>query len=400
MNGATMPHTTPSTKRKRWSYSAGEWGRNRVRVYERPERGDLFLQYAETQADGELRQVRVSLGRCSQKDAKIKADEIAAKFATLETTTTEAKPATLQSLFDSYEREVTPGKERGTQRHDRVALDLFLHCFGADRDPLSLSRRDWDSFIRQRRRGTLRPKKRAAGVVGGRQIQYDLKTLLAVLNWATTVNNDRGQPLVVRNPLKGMPMPSADSPRRPRLTDDEYRAMLAKASEVHPLFWLALVLAHETGHRIGSILLLRWSDVSLDRRTIRWRADNDKIGFEHETLLTADAAAALEAEQRRQGAIGAAWVLPSPDDLSHHVYRRTMYDWWALCEVLAELTPVERRGFHSLRRQFATEMKHAPLKDLCYLGGWKSAATVINVYQQPDAETMQAALNARRTVSR
>jgi hypothetical protein len=59
-----------------------------------------------------------------------------------------------------------------------------------------------------------------------------------------------------------------------------------------------------------------------------------------------------------------------------------------------------RGGFHSLRGQFATEMKHAPLKDLCYLGGWKSAATVINVYQQPDAEIMQAALNARRTVSR
>lgn len=394
-----MPRTSPRNTRKRWSYSAGEWGRNRVRVYERPERGDLFLQYAEPQADGELRQVRISLGRCSQDDAKIKVDEIAAKFATVKPAEAAAEPVTLQSLFDNYEREVTPGKVRGTQRHDRVAFDLFVRCFGAERDPLGLSRRDWDKFIRERKRGTLRPKGRRAGLVGGRQIQYDLKTLLAVLNWATTVTDDRGDPLLVRNPLKGMPMPSAVSPRRPRLADDQYRAMVGKAFDVHPLFRLALVLAHETGHRLGSILGLRWSDVNLERRTIQWRAENDKIGFDHLTLLTADAVAALDAQQRRQGAIGNAALLPSAKDPTRHVCRRTMYDWWELCEERAGLEPVPWRGFHSLRRKFATEMKHAPLKDLCYLGGWKSAATVINVYQQPDAETMQSALDARRALS-
>jgi hypothetical protein len=73
-----------------------------------------------------------------------------------------------------------------------------------------------------------------------------------------------------------------------------------------------------------------------------------------------------------------------------------MYDCWELCEGRAGLEPVPWRGFHSLRRKFATEMKHAPLKDLCYLGGWKSAATVVNVYQQPDADTMRSALDSRR----
>lgn len=394
-----MPRTNTRSKGKRWSYSAGEWGRNRVRVYERPDRGDLILQYAAPQADGTLRQVRVCLGRCPRDEAKTKVDEIAAKFATATPVEVEAKALTLQALIDSYEREVTPDKSASTQQHDRTTFDLFRRCFGAERDPLGLNRRDWDKFIRERRRGALRPAKRCPARVGDRQIQYDLKLLLAVLNWATTVNDDDGRPLLARNPLKGMPLPSEQSPARPRLTEDEYQAMFAGAAQVHPLFSLALVLAHETGHRLGSILLLRWSDINFVKASICWRAVNDKIGFEHETLLTPDAISALEAEQRRQGAIGDARLFASPDDPGQQCHRRTMYKWWKICETLAELRPCERRGFHSLRRKFATEMKHAPLKDLCYLGGWKSAATVINVYQQPDTETMRAALDARRAIA-
>jgi hypothetical protein len=54
------------------------------------------------------------------------------------------------------------------------------------------------------------------------------------------------------------------------------------------------------------------------------------------------------------------------------------------------------RGYHSLRRQFATELKHAPLKDLCALGGWKSPQTVLICYQKADSVSMQQALATRR----
>ena len=56
---------------------------------------------------------------------------------------------------------------------------------------------------------------------------------------------------------------------------------------------------------------------------------------------------------------------------------------------------VERLGWHSLRRKFATELKHTPLKDLCYMGGWKNPQTLLTRYQRPDEGTMQAALAAR-----
>jgi hypothetical protein len=66
---------------------------------------------------------------------------------------------------------------------------------------------------------------------------------------------------------------------------------------------------------------------------------------------------------------------------------------------LARATKVpqgERFGWHSMRRAFATEMKHTPLKDLCVLGGWKSSATVVNIYQDGDEATQRKAMASRR----
>jgi hypothetical protein len=48
-----------------------------------------------------------------------------------------------------------------------------------------------------------------------------------------------------------------------------------------------------------------------------------------------------------------------------------------------------------LRRKFATERKHVPLKDLSYLGGWKDPQTLLACYQRADEETMQQALRTR-----
>ena len=63
---------------------------------------------------------------------------------------------------------------------------------------------------------------------------------------------------------------------------------------------------------------------------------------------------------------------------------------------LADLPKGKRRGWHSLRRQWATKMKETPRKDLCYMGGWKSPMTVLTCYQQPDTETQREALAKRK----
>ena len=57
-----------------------------------------------------------------------------------------------------------------------------------------------------------------------------------------------------------------------------------------------------------------------------------------------------------------------------------------------------RRGWHSLRRKFATELKKMPLKDLSEVGGWANPQTVLSCYQHPDRVTQREALEARKPV--
>ncbi len=64
-------------------------------------------------------------------------------------------------------------------------------------------------------------------------------------------------------------------------------------------------------------------------------------------------------------------------------------------------TPPEKkpgRGWHSLRRKFASELMDKPLKVLCDLGGWKQAKTVMDCYQRPNEDQLREALADRRRV--
>ena len=107
--------------------------------------------------------------------------------------------------------------------------------------------------------------------------------LMAVLNWATRSRDEQGRLLLNSNPLKGLRKPREKNPTRVVLTQAEYERLLRVSAEVDWRFHLALVLAHETGHRIGAIRKLRWSDIDLDGETIRWRSEHEKTGFEHRT---------------------------------------------------------------------------------------------------------------------
>jgi integrase len=175
----------------------------------------------------------------------------------------------------------------------------------------------------------------------------------------------------------------------------QYDALLAHSKAISPLFSLALVIAHETGHRVGAIRLLRWSDIDFEGETIRWRAVNDKMRFDHTTPATQTVLAALQNARRGRAAIGDGWVLPSPSRPAEPVSRHLLRDWWQRGEALAGLAHEPRRGWHSLRRKFATELKNVPLKDLCALGGWQDHQTLLTCYQRSDPVTMRTALDGR-----
>ena len=384
------------TKRRRQSYSAGEWGRNRVRVFPDPKTGLFQIEWRE---NGHRRSR--SLGHRNWAQAKRQADEVAAGHAganLLGEAQAEPEPLTLKTLFDIYGDEVTPTKAPATQRHDRATMAMFLDFFGVHRRPDTLSQRDWGRFIRARRSGKVGPSGRP---VADRTVQQDLKLLLAILNWAAKSRDEEGRLLLESNPLRGLKTPAEKNPTRVILTEAEYEELLQVSAEVNWRFRVALVLAHETGHRIGAIRQLRWSDIDLEGKTVRWRAAHEKTGFEHRTPMTAEALAVLEEARRSNPGIGDAPLLPSPRNPAVCSSRSLVRDWWNRAVDCAGLEPKRGRGWHSLRRKFASDLMNQPLKVLCELGGWKTAQTVLQCYQSADQDRLREALeDRRRAISR
>ena len=265
-----------------------------MRVFPDPKTGLFQVEWRENR-----RRLTRSLGHRDWTRAKRQADEFAAGFASPDLNgkaEAEPTPLTLGTLFDIYGEEVTPTKNRNSRWHDRTATKMFLRFLGRDRDPATLSQRDWDRFIRERRAGRIGPSGRP---VTDRTVEYDLKFLLAVLNWAERSKDEQGRLFLDRNPLKGLRKPAEKNPTRVVLTEDEYRALLKVSSRVDWRFRVALVLAHETGHRIGAIRKLMWSDIDFEGREVRWRAEHEKTGYEHITPLTDEAVAVLEEARRR-----------------------------------------------------------------------------------------------------
>ena len=379
------------TKRSRRSYSAGEWGRNRVRVFPDPKTGLIQIEWRE---NGRRRSR--SLKHRDWALAKKQADEVAAggheASCSPGDAQAEREPLTLETLFDIYGDEVTPAKGKRSRGYDRVATKMFLKFFGRDRRPATLSQRDWDRFIRARRAGRVGPSGRP---VSDRTIEHDLRFLLAALNWAGKSRDEEGRLLLESNPLRGLKVPREKNPTRVVLTQAEYEALLQASPEMDWRFRVALVLAHETGHRIGAICKLRWSDIDIEGRTIRWRSEHEKTGYEHRTPVTTEALAALEEARRGNPGIGETFLLPAPRNPSKSVSRSRARTWWSKAQALAGLEPKRGRGWHSLRRKFASDLMDQPLKVLCELGGWKDAQTVLQCYQRADEDRLRKALEER-----
>ena len=378
------------TKRSRRSYSAGEWGRNRVRVFADPKTGLYQIEWRENG-----RRLTRSLKHRDWTRAKRQADEAAADFAMLQPNgKAEAAPEalTLERLFEIYGEEVVPTKHRRTQYQNRATMRMFLDFLGRDRRPETLSRRDWDRFIRERRAGRVGPSGKP---VSDNTIAFNLKILVAILNWAAKSRDEQGRLLLDSNPLKGLGGPKVKNPTRVVLSDEEYEALLKVSRQVGWRFHVALVLAHETGHRIGAIRKLRWSDIEFEDRTILWRGEHEKTGYEHRTPATDEAIAALEEARRHAHGAEDALVLPAARNPSRWVSRSRVSTWWYTAERRAGLEPKRGRGWHSLRRKFASDLIGLPLKVLCDLGGWKEARTVLRCYQHTDEVQLRTALDSR-----
>ena len=135
------------------------------------------------------------------------------------------------------------------------------------------------------------------------------------------------------------------------------------AADVHPLCPLYFDLTYRTGHRCMAVGRLRWSDIDFSAGTVCWQAEHDKMGFEHVVPLDDCVLEQLRTRRRLAPGIGDAWIFPSPTDPSRPISRHLVRDWWKDLESHAGVAHVKGRGWHSLRRRFATDLDHLPLSN-------------------------------------
>jgi integrase len=107
---------------------------------------------------------------------------------------------------------------------------------------------------------------------------------------------------------------------------------------------------------------------------------------------------ALQKARRTSGVIGDTLIFSGERKRDGPLPGHTLIKWLRGAEELANLPHVRGLGFHGARRAFATSTKHAPLRDVAYLGGWKDTKTLLTCYQAPDEESQRAALAARQPV--
>ena len=174
------------------------------------------------------------------------------------------RPLTLEKLSDIYGKEVKRTKTERVRHTYEVATRMFVDFLGWDRRSETLSRRDWDRFIRERRAGRIGPSRES---VSNQTIELDLNFLLTVINRAMTFRDEDGRLLLDANPLRGLKTPKERHAARVVLSEEEaYEAPLGAYRRVDWRFRVALGLADETRRHIGAIRNPRWSDIDVEGR--------------------------------------------------------------------------------------------------------------------------------------
>jgi integrase len=391
-------------KPKCWRWVTGSHGAM-VCAFERRPGGALYLGVP----TGHGGYYKVSLGHRDRDQAIREAKTLAAKRVVGDKT---VGRLTVAGLFDLYTRAVlSVQSEKHAAETTRVA-EMWTRYLGASYDVRKLGPRQWETFSRLRASGELDsrghlltdPDEREP--VGPRVVAKDLKVLRAACRRAAIERTDAGAFVLEVGPTRGLSLPSEKNPCRPVYDAARCDEILGVAGRVQtrigwgkqarweasPLRTLVL-LAGDTGRRIGSILALQWRDWRPELGThgkLRWRAEEDKVGKEWWAPVTPEVREELERFRRERPGLGEALLFPAPNNVTKPVSVQLATDWLRQAEKLAKLEQVPRGAWHPFRRRWATERKHLSAKDVAAVGGWVDTTTLQKCYQVADEETMEA----------
>lgn len=394
---------------KRWRHKVGPHGAT-VTVYERKRGGSVYVKAYDSDLGGyRKRSLRFAARDVEGKLIEEKVEKAKKAAADLSNDILHGggipDRVTVKEAVRLFKREEVPDMSEKHAKSTERELALLETFLGPRFVLEDLGTREWNALRRQRASGEIDargnrvadPERRRP--VSARTTGKTLKVARQFCRLASRYRRPDGSFLLDRDPTAGLEVPTEKNPARPVCSDKRYKALLGVADDVHPYLRTMLVLAGETGRRIGAIRALRYSDWLPDlgsHGALRWRADSDKIGREWVAPINATAREEMKRVLRERPGVGEAFLFPDPDT-EEHMDRDTVYRWWRRAEDLADLDHPEGGGWHSLRRRWATKRKKGlPLKDVAYVGGWQGTEVLTQVYQAQDWQSMEEVASGGR----
>ena len=422
-------------RKKEWSKIIEESG-IRLRLYERPT--SSYVWYSIITEEG--RKVRKSLETGDRTLAETRARAIAKGVALERITGADVQYGlTLAKVFAAYRRHHLPTLKKYRQQYARRYMSMFVAAWGPDLLVADVDQSPVDLYSQKRRalevlppafmpneEGELRRGGRTPTPPRDGTLNCDFVWLSSVFNWARK-RKEGGRRLLTENPLHGVTWPREANVRRPVARHERFVATMEHVDTVDPQGRLRCVLslARWTGRRQSAICGLRASDLLLsEARTlsaladagmdealveymphgaIRWRDEDDKMGFLFISPISRQAREALDAYLAQNPRVGTLPLFPAPGPQrkadappptgpENSLSRHTASKWLLKAEALASLPKLERGTFHPYRRLWATERKALPDVDVAHAAGWKDTRAMKLAYQRADPATVLAAV--------
>lgn len=394
---------TRKPSRTEWKQARGKWSRSfgdsgtRIRLFQNRSGGN-FYRSLWLRGRGEDRKC---MGTSDRVEAERLAKDLVAALLRDEQLVSSGE-LPLGLLWDRYQSECVTFLDNDARTREEAGghAEVLLAFFGENCDVRGLTAADQSAFTKQRLAGGIKcSEKRTTSAVRARSVEVDLQLLHTMLKWATTVRI-KGQRLLDQNPLAGVKRIRENNPKRPVATWDRFQktrqavqelagnAKTAAGARKWLKLELALVLAEATGRRLGAIRQLRWDDVDLNSRMIRWRAETDKKGKEWIVPIPISLVNELRSFRTKMGGAFGGLLFPAHEDPTIAVSRDKFDDWLRVAQAKAKLPNLDGSLWHAYRRGWATSRKDLPAADVAAAGGWKDVATMIRCYQMPDDATL------------
>lgn len=412
-----------------------------VKVDVKRRRGTPMLQLeAIIDPEGEVQRVRKSARTADVVTAREAANAFALELAKLVGVTIPSATQflvargvnlTIGEVFDAYRELRLPRLSHAGQLSMETAMLHFAFIWGADLRVADINQPLVDEFIEARLRGIAGPglSPKSADGVRKTTARQQVVRLGTIFNFVGRLRYE-GVPVMATNPLAAVRLPEEDpNMRRPVASPRRYALFLQhepllaahlrehNAPSMHlvpGLYRLLLVVARETGRRIGAIRRLRFAQILRTESEVRhalaaaggfhdeewavdwpagaihWVSDTDKKRYARVTPISRRVRAELDAYIREHWSGDPdAYIFPHPLVPGRCIGNEMIFRWMNAIEGIVRahghvLPKLAHGQYHPFRRLWRSERSGAfDPRLIALVGGWsvKTGVAMDDSYQ-------------------